>query len=97
MAPHTNYLPFFFPQKQIFIEHLLRAGPQSTQLVERLVPTLKGLKPTSRRQPSEQPTGSLPPDPRPQHEAWVSWKLSEFLEKSVGLEVEEAAVERNPN
>lgn len=52
MAPHTNYLSSPTP-KQIFIEHLLHAGPQSTQLVERWVPTLKGLKPTSRRHPGE--------------------------------------------
>lgn len=29
-------------------------------------------------------TNSLPPDPRSQHEIWVSWKLSEFLE-TLGL------------
>lgn len=52
MAPHTNYLSSPTP-KQIFIEHLLHAGPQSTQLVEWWVPTLKGLKPRSRRHPGE--------------------------------------------
>lgn len=97
MAPHTNYLPPLFPpKKQIFIEHLLCAGSQSTWLVERLVLPLQRLKPTSRREPSEQLTDSLPPGWRPQHKACVSWKLSGFPEKSVGLEVEEASGERNP-
>lgn len=33
-------------------------------------------------------TGSLAPHLRPWHKAWLLWKLSELLEKSVGLGVE---------
>lgn len=95
MEPHTSY-PFFSFRKYILIEHLLCAGPQGTQLDERLVPIPKGSKPTSRRPPSEQLTGSLTPYLRPRHKAWEPRRLAELLEKAVGLEGEKAAAERNP-
>lgn len=96
MTPHTNYPPPISLQKQMFIEHLLRAGPRNTQQDKRLVSTLKALKPTSRAQPTEHQTDSLAPHLRPRHRAWMLWKLSELLEKSVGLEVKKQLGQETP-
>lgn len=51
--------PFFFFQKQIFIERLLYTGLRNTQLMTDWSLSSRSSKPTRRRQPSEQLTGSL--------------------------------------